>query len=324
MALPLPRIAGTVALVTAALLNLLAVESARADPLVVINHQGVDRLTTLHRPAAPLPGPAPLVIALHGLGQSVDSLHKWLRLDSAAERENFIVAYPQAIDRKWSYGRPIQDPMPQVNGKTVDDIGFIRRLIDGLVEMKIADPARIYVTGMSRGGLMTYAVVCALSDRIAAAAPLISGMTDHQREDCHPTRPIPLMVVAGTNDEAQWYDGQVTRSGRLLSVPETMEYWRLRNGCSAETAVSLPHRDASDPTRIRMIEWTGCRQDARLRLYRVNDGGHQLPSFTPSDERTTKMFGARNQDIETADEFWTFAKSLPTGTRAGLRQLSGR
>jgi polyhydroxybutyrate depolymerase len=311
MALALPRIASFAAIIAAALLGLLSAEPSRADPVLVINHQGIDRYTTLHRPPAPLPGPAALVIALHGLGQSIDSLHDWLHLDAAAERENFIVAYPQAVERKWSYGRPIQDPMPMVRGKPIDDIGFIRTLIDGLVVAKVADPARIYVTGMSRGGLMTYALVCALADRIAAAAPLISGMTDHQREDCRPSRAIPMMVVAGTNDEAQWYDGQITRIGRLLSVPETMEYWRVRNGCPAETAVSLPHRDASDPTRIRMIEWSGCRQNARLRLYRVNDGGHQLPSFTPSDARTTKMFGPRNRDIETADEFWTFAKTAP-------------
>jgi len=283
--------------------------TAQAAPVVVVNHQGVDRVAMLHRPPGLPAGPVPLVIALHGLGQTIDSLQEWLHLDAAAEREHFVVVYPQAYG-KWSYGRPIDSPMPQVNGKTVDDVGYISRLIDGLVEMKVADPAHVYVTGMSRGGLMTYTLACALADRLAAAAPLISGMTDHQREDCRPARPIPMMVVAGTNDEAQWYDGQVTGKGRLLSVPETMEYWRLRNGCSAETAASLPHRDETDPTRVRMLEWTHCRNHSRLRLYRVNDGGHQLPSFAPSDEATTRLFGLRNHDIETADEFWTFAKSV--------------
>jgi polyhydroxybutyrate depolymerase len=287
-----------------------AVAGAPAGSVLLVNHQGVNRYANLFRPPALPAGPAPLVIALHGLGQSVESLHDWLHLDTAAEREHFVVAYPEAIERKWSYGKPIEGPMPRVNGKIVDDVGFISRIIDGLIEMKIADPTHVYVTGMSRGGLMTYTLICALADRFAAAAPLITGMTDHQRQNCRPTRPIPIMVVAGTNDEAQWYDGQVTNSGRLLSVPETMEFWRQRNGCSQETATSLPHRDSSDPTRVRLLEWTRCRNHARLRLYRVNDGGHQLPSFSPSDEATTKLFGLRNHDIETADEFWAFAKTI--------------
>jgi polyhydroxybutyrate depolymerase len=286
------------------------IASAGAAPVLVVKHQGVDRIAALFRPSSLPVGPAPLVIALHGLGQSIESLHDWLHLDAAAERERFVVVYPEAIERKWSYGKPIEGPMPRVNGKIVDDVGFISRVIDGLIEMKVADPTHVYVTGMSRGGLMTYALICALADRFAAAAPLITGMTDHQREHCRPSRPIPIMVVAGTNDEAQWYDGQITRSGRLLSIPETLEFWRQRNGCSKETATSLPHRDSSDPTRVRMLEWTRCRDHARLRLYRVNDGGHQLPSFSPSDEQTTKLFGLRNHDIETADEFWSFAKTI--------------
>ena len=299
-----------------AALTLALLSSAQADPKLAINHQGVERLATLHRPQAIASVPSPLVVALHGLGQSVESLQEWLHLDAASDREKFSVVYPEAIGRKWSYGRPIDGPMPTVNGKTVDDVGFIRTLIDGLVNMKVADPTRIYVTGMSRGGLMTYTLMCALADRIAAAAPLISGMTDHQREDCRPKRPVPMMVVAGTNDESQWYDGVVTPAGRLLSIPETMEYWRVRNGCTEETASWLPHRDESDPTRVRLFEWSKCRNNAQLKLYRISDGGHQLPSFAKIDEHTTKLFGLRNHDIETADEI---AKFVMTASLAKQR-----
>jgi polyhydroxybutyrate depolymerase len=289
---------------------------AKADPRIIVEHQGVERVATLYRPSARPGGPLPVIVALHGLGQSVESLHEWLRLDAAAEHAGFAVVYPEAIGRKWNYGRPIKDPQPTVNGKTVDDIGFIRALLDGLIKMKVADPARIYVTGMSRGGLMTYTLTCALSGRIAAAAPLISGMTDHQREDCRPKRPVPMMVVAGTNDESQWYDGIVTPAGRLLSIPETMEYWRVKNGCTEETASWLPHRDESDPTRVRLFEWARCRDNAQLKLYRVSDGGHQLPSFSLIDEHTTKLFGLRNHDIETADEI---AKFVMTASLAKQR-----
>jgi len=288
----------------AAILSGVSAVPVWADPWIVVEHQGVKRAAALHRPRTD--GPAPLIVALHGLGQSIDSLHEWLHLDAESDREGFAVIYPEAIGRKWNYGRPIKDPQPTINGKAVDDVGYIRALIDGLVGMKIADPARIYVTGMSRGGLMTYTLACALSDKIAAVAPLISGMTDHQREDCRPKRPVPMMVVAGTNDDSQWYDGIIAPAGRLLSIPETMEYWRMKNGCTEEAANWLPHRDESDPTRVRLFEWSHCRNNAMLKLYRVSDGGHQLPSFSQIDENTTKLFGLRNHDIETAVEVAKF------------------
>jgi polyhydroxybutyrate depolymerase len=299
---------GNVAFAAALAAVLAGLPTARsfADPRIIVEHQGVERTATLYRPSGKPTGPAPLIVALHGLGQSVESLHEWLHLDAAADHAGFNVVYPEAIARKWSYGRPIKDPQPVVNGKTVDDVGFIRALLDALVSMKVADPTRIYVTGMSRGGLMTYTLVCALSGRIAAAAPLISGMTDHQREDCRPTRPVPMMVVAGTHDDSQWYDGIIAPAGRLLSIPETMEYWRVKNGCTEEEASWLPHRDESDPTRVRLFEWSKCRNDAQLKLYRVSNGGHQLPSFAQIDEQTTKLFGLRNHDIETADEIAKF------------------
>src|SRR6185312_7293049 len=102
---------------------------------LVVPHQGVDRVATLYRPSSLSGSPAPLVVALHGLGQSIDSLRDWLHLEAAADRDGFSVVYPEAIARKWNYGRPIKDPMPVVNNQTVDDIGYIRALIDGLIDM---------------------------------------------------------------------------------------------------------------------------------------------------------------------------------------------
>src|ERR1700722_9166543 len=285
---------------------------ARADEVIKIQHQEIERQTVLHQPASLGGAPAPLVIALQGLGEDTESLKKWLRLDATADREGFRVLYPDAIDHSWSYGRPINQPMPKIGDATVDDIGFIRRLIDDLIVRKIADPARIYATGPSRGGLMTYSLACALADRIAAMAPLISGMTEYQREDCRPARAMPIMVLAGTADPAQSFGGGQGLVGRLLSVPDTMNYWRTLHGCTGRTARALPHRDPSDQTRLTVIEWTGCRYGGRVWLYRVEGGGHQIPSFaTESSPEGIERFGLRNRDIETADEIWKFFTDAP-------------
>jgi polyhydroxybutyrate depolymerase len=286
----------------------LGIAAACADDVLKLTHQGIERTAVLHQADGAL-RPAPLVIALPGLGQSVEQLRNTLKLDGVGDREGFAVLYPEAVERKWSYGRPIVQPMPTVGSEPVDDIGFIRLLIDDLVSRKIADPTRTYVTGMSRGGLMAFTLACALADRIAAAVPLITGMTDLQRDDCRPAVPVPIMVIAGTNDSTQGYDGWLFAAGRLLSVPETMEYWRALHGCAQQDGKLLPHRDNGDPTRVALIEWSKCKNGVRLRLYRVNGGGHQLPSLTAiANPQAEQRWGLRNRDIETAEEVWAYVK----------------
>jgi polyhydroxybutyrate depolymerase len=289
---------------------LLSIWQARADDVVTLTHQGAARTATIHEPRGLPPGPSPVVIGLYGRGQGIDRFRNRLHLDATADRGGFRAVYPDAIEKEWSYGRPIVRSMPIVNGQSADDLGFIRLLIDNLVETKRADPKRIYVTGLSRGGLMTFTVACALADRIAAAAPLIAGMTEYQRDACRPAKAMPIIAVDGTNDRDLFYDGELATLGRLLSVPETMEYWREKNGCTRQARKKVQHRDPSDPTRIWQIDWTDCSSGAPLRLYRVNGGGHQVPSLSPNSEVNFKHFGKRNHDIETADEIWSFVKNF--------------
>jgi polyhydroxybutyrate depolymerase len=174
----------------------LGIATSRADEVQKITHQG-ERTAVLHHTMVQ-GHPAPLVIVLHGIGGTGENFRTWATFDAVAEREGFVAVYPDAVDTKWSYGRPIEGPMPASGGETVDDVRFVRLLIDDLVEKKIVDPKRVYVTGMSRGALMTFTLACALADRLAAVAAVASGMTDHQREDCRPARPVPIMLIAGT------------------------------------------------------------------------------------------------------------------------------
>jgi polyhydroxybutyrate depolymerase len=288
--------------------------AAKADELLKLSHQGVQRAALLHQPAPAVGHPAPVLIALHGLGGTGSDFERWAGFDAVADREGFAVVYPDAIDGKWSYGRPIVAAMPTIGDETVDDLGFLRLVISELIDRKIADPSRIYVSGSSRGGLMTYTLACALSDRIAAVAPMITGMTDHQIEDCHPGRPMPLMLIAGTNDNAQIYDGWIYAAGRQASVVESLEYWRVLDGCTGQEGEPLPHRNPSDRTRVTVIKWTGCRNDTEILLYKVIGGGHQLPSLAEdTNPMNEQKRGFRNHDIESAEEVWSFVKqfSLP-------------
>ena len=123
-----------------------------------------------------------------------------------------------------------------------------------------------------------------------------------------PVRPVPIMLLAGTADHVQEYEGWLYTNGRLLSVPETMEYWRSLHGCREQHVRRLPHRNDDDRTRVVVIEWSACRSRSPVRLYRIVNGGHQMPSLTGGASLPEQRFGRRNRDIETAEEVWAFIK----------------
>jgi poly(3-hydroxybutyrate) depolymerase len=116
---------------------------AHADDVLTFNHQGIARTAIMYTPADLPAGPAPVVIGLYGRGSTIGSLRSSLHLDATADREHFLVVYLDAVNHDWSYGRPIINPMPAANGEPVDDVGFIGKIIEHLVETKRADPARI-------------------------------------------------------------------------------------------------------------------------------------------------------------------------------------
>jgi len=291
------------------LVFLLSASGLRAEQSGSVEHQGVARPYLMHLPQGKS-GALPLVVYLHGLRSDDWHNHSWPELDATADREGFVATYPEAIKGRWNFSGQRDEKM-KIGDEPADDIGFLAKLIDDLVSRGVADPKRVYAIGESRGSLMSFELMCRLADRIAAAGALISGMIAGQRDACAPSRAVPVFALAGTADPVQFYDGWLLPSGRLLSVPETMEFWRVRHGCTGQTLTELPHRLGDDTTRLTLIQWTGCTTENAVRLYRVDGGGHRVPSLrTAPEQEWEKKFGRQNHDIETIDTFWDFAKSF--------------
>lgn len=285
-----------------------AAQDAPTPPsLSTLSFQGMERKYLLHRPAS-AKGAVPLVIGLHGLNQKAERVRQTWTMDAIAEREGFAVLYPEAVGGRWSYdeSRPVK-----LHGSDtlVDDVGFINAVLDKLVAEGSTDASRIYAAGLSNGGLMAWTMACAMSDRLAGVAPLISGMLEHQVETCKPKRLVPLVVLAGTSDWMQPYDGAITANFRLLSIPESLEFWRRQRGCTNYEVDMLDPREPTDPTRAVVMAWTECKDPSPLRFYRIEGGGHALPTFEVPDDKRNPHGGSFSQTIETAEELWTFFKA---------------
>lgn len=296
-------------------LCLIGTVSAQADEKRSYRWQNTDRNAILHIPSSLTGHPAPLVIALYGSDDNAEGFQKAILWDRVADRENFIVAYPDAIDGRWNYGRPDQPKVPLVHGQPSDDIGFLRAMIDDLVARNIVDKNRIYATGFSRGALMSFTLVCALPDKIAAIATISSPMSEAQVEDCQPGHPKPVLMINGTSDGSLPYGGSVWRNTRFLSVPDTLNYWRKINGCSGQdNGKTVPHLNKNDLTHATLFNGTGCRAGTAVRFYKIENGGHSWPRLVdPNDPEPTHGMptGGRNGDFETPAEVWNFFKQYP-------------
>ncbi len=157
---------------------------------------------------------------------------------------------------------------------------------------------------------MSFTLACSIPDKIAAIAPIIASMTEHQIADCGVERALPVVVVAGTNDFNIRYDGWISQKGRVASVAETMEFWRKSNGCTGQTIQLLPDLDPTDLTRIALKNWTGCRADTVTRLYKVWGGGHRVPVYEPNQVNPRSRRNRRSGDMETAEILWTVFKEI--------------
>jgi len=143
----------------------------------------------------------PLVIAMHGGTGNAVNIENQSQLSVKANQENFIVVYPEGVSRPvtnirtWNAGWCCGF----ASSSEADDVGFINALLDTLIKNYSVDNNRIYATGMSNGGFMSYRLACELSYRIAAIAPVAATMS---MTSCNPDRPVPVMDIHSFLDEA--------------------------------------------------------------------------------------------------------------------------
>jgi polyhydroxybutyrate depolymerase len=236
-----------------------------------------------------------------------------------ARREHFGVVFPDGLNRAWADLRPNTKRAGRAPPKGTDDIGFIVALIEKFVVEGAADPKRIYITGLSNGGAMTMTMICARAELFAAAASVIFNLTDDMANACHPSRPVPMLMMNGTADPLIPYEGGRGTSrfavAGFWSTEKTFDFWRRVNGCEMQAlnAVDLDHRDKSDPTSVTRIS-ASCPHGCDVVLYRINKGGHRLPGARP-DVRfpriVSALLGPQNRDIDTAETIWEFFSRFP-------------
>lgn len=258
----------------------------------------------VHLPPGYAPGrAAPLVLMLHGGGGSALQLQtQSSNMDEIADREGFITVYPEGTGAlaTWNAGlccgRAVEEG--------VDDVAFVNALLDHLEAELCVDRRRVYAMGMSNGALLSHRLACELSHRIAAIAPVAGtiGVTD-----CAPARPVAVMQIHGTSDgHVPWNGGVGCGLARVsfISVPDTMERWRVLNACGANQDEVLVQGDG------RCTAYVGCT--APVTLCAIEGGGHSWPGGVPkSGVVDCPADGPQSATFSASEAAWRFFADNP-------------
>lgn len=246
----------------------------------------------------------PLVLVLHGGGGNSAFAMKSSGFTDKAIKEGFIVAYPEGTGPTsgmfltWNAKHCCGTAMR--NG--VDDVGFVSKLIDKLIKEQPVDPDRIYVTGMSNGGMMTHRLATELSDKIAAIAPVVATLFGDEKQ---PANPVPAIIFNGLLDKSVVYTGG-THGGRFadswdnsvkpLNVEAQASFWAKANGSSSQPQIE-------ETKTVRHLYYK-CPQDKDVEMYVVKDGGHAWPG----GRQGSKQGDVPSQSINATDLMWEFFK----------------
>lgn len=266
----------------------------QAQPVVSgsFTHGGITREYRLYVPAIYDPAtPVPVVFNFHGLGSNMQQQEFYGDFRSIADTANFIIVHPNgSLDgsgiRFWNNAGTSQ----------VDDLGFIDALLDRIIAEYNVDQDRVYSTGMSNGGYMSYDLACFRSSRFAAIASVTGSMVIPRLATCATSHPMPVMQIHGTADPTVSYTG----GGGSVAIEAMVAHWVQFNNCNpTPTITAVPDIDPNDGCTATHYVYSGGDPGSTVEFFKITDGGHTWPGAVINT-------GVTNKDIKASVEIWRF------------------
>ncbi|RYY55065.1 MAG: phospholipase [Chitinophagaceae bacterium] len=249
-----------------------------------------------------------LVIAMHGGGGSSSQFETSSGLSTKANASKFIVVYPDGVEnpvglkyRTWNAG----GCCAYAAETNVDDVKFLGQLVDQLIAKYKINPKKVYATGHSNGGMMSYRLACELSSKFAAIAP--NGCTMVVKQPCMPSRAVPILHMHSAQDQNVPYQGGIGTSGPSdhynPPLDSVFAVWSARNSCGVTNQVVV------NDSKYLFSKWSSCAAGSEIQYYLTTDGGHAWPGGLPG----SAMGDTPSTYINANDLLWEFFQrfSLP-------------
>lgn len=265
-----------------------------------LQHGGLTREYSVYVPTIyDASKPTPLVLNLHGYTSVNWQQEFYGDFRPIADTANFIIVHPNGTvdannNRYWNVG---------FFPSSIDDVGFLLALIDSLSVTYNIDANRIYSTGMSNGGFMSYKLACE-TPRFAAIASVTGGMTSSVYGTCAPTKPIPVMEIHGTADGTVAYTGSAIN----LHTDSVVSYWRKWNNCDAiPVMINVPNTVITDGVTAEHYVYGNGDNGTSVELYKIIGGGHTWPGASFNA-------GVTCMDFSASKEIWRFFSQYSLST----------
>lgn len=265
-----------------------------------LKHGGLERSYYLRLP----PGydgsrKHPLLLVLHGGGGSAPQALRSYPLTSLTDREGVILVAPNGTGpvarellRTWNVGFGFG----YARRHSVDDIGFLRALITQLKSELAIDASRVYLTGMSNGGILCHQMAAGNADLIRGIAPVAAtagGKAKGQPATIMPPIPskaVDVIMFCGELDRSiPFQGGRQTQHAQeepveVLSAEESAMFWVKHNGCQEQPEiVNLAEQKATRKT------WSGGRNGSRVVLLVLHNQGHAWPGGSRAPRRSADV-----------------------------------
>lgn len=256
--------------------------------------------------------PMPLVVVVHGGFDTAEGMEKFSGFSKLSDREGFVVLYPNGIGilgflQHWNAGHCCG----KAARDEIDDVAVVNAAIEDVCDHLRIDRSRIYMTGFSNGGMLTYRFAAEKGDVLAAAAPLAAAIGGRPSETSPewkippPKVPLPILVFHGLADDMIPYAGGTSPhfggTRTFFSVEDSVLFWVRRNGCNPK-----PEKQEFRNGCVHLQNWKGGKNGSCVQLCTVETWDHRWPGlyFTAHlpDDHPLKNFDA-------AELIWNFFKN---------------
>jgi len=242
-----------------------------------VQHEGFYRCWDIYIPEG-LSGKVPLLIDIHGWTEDAKHQREISGFEALAKSERFIVVWPYGLCNSWNSGEAC---CPPASAAQHDDVGFIKKMVNRVVDTHPIDKKRIYATGLSNGCAMAQRLANEASDIFAAVA----GMSLHLLvPEAAGYTPIPVMILMGTEDD-------LYEDGDLPGALANFETWKSMNGCTGKSVETWREGQSF------ALSYSNCKNDAPVTLVTINGGGHIL-------------YKGEDTEINTTDLAWKFMRKF--------------
>lgn len=248
--------------------------------------------------------PTPLVFCFHGLSQDpIMFCVNGAGMVEKSDAEGFILVMPSGFQNSWNGGTCCGGAVTS----QLDDVALVRAIFDEVKGHLNVDLSRVYATGLSNGGYMSYRLACEASDIFVAVAPGAGaiGMNDigggtsaaGDFAQCEPSQAVSVLDMHGTADGLVSYATQQPSLARIA----------MRNGCGASTSPASQPESAGD---TKCVSHDACPDGVDVTGCTVMNGGHvwfgDESCGTGAGPAGCGFVGANSDQLVNTDAAWAF------------------